>query len=124
VEQTVILFPNSPWSHWLKELMLLKGPKPEPSQSTFEARQALNLALNQPDALPTLLASALQQNDCASAQEIWKTIIPFALATELDPAQWCGVKKGTPTAGILPAKLANRYLGLRWLIDLTRFAFQ
>jgi tetratricopeptide (TPR) repeat protein len=125
LEQTATLFPTSPWPHWLKGLAVLKNPETRPSQSILEMRESLSLASNRPEILPALLASSLQQRDCETAREVWKRMTTFGLAAELDATQLCASETSAPvTEFSLPARIADQYSGVRWLLDLAQSTFR
>ncbi|PYV41341.1 MAG: hypothetical protein DMG06_17435, partial [Acidobacteria bacterium] len=121
LDQAATLFPSSPWPHWLKGLTLMKTAGRSQSQAVSEFRQSLGLASNQPEVYPALLVARLQQGDCEGAQAVWNRMAPTGLAKELDPARWCGSRKGLSTSQVnLPDKLLTDYSELRVLVDLAR----
>jgi tetratricopeptide (TPR) repeat protein len=121
LEQTITLFPASPWPHWLKGLAVLKDHEKVASQSVSEMKQSLSLASNRPEILPTLLASALQQRDCQMAQEAWKAMTAFGLAAGPNPSQSCQSEKKTPASvASIAGRTSSPDSGVRWLLNLAQ----
>jgi tetratricopeptide (TPR) repeat protein len=122
LDQTVALFPSSPWPHWLTALTLMKsGNTNSQSRATFELKQSLELGTNQPEVYRPLLVTLLQRDDCEGVREVWGRMVPLGLTKDLDPNPWCGAATSRAASRTSPPdKVLKEHSELRVLVDLAR----
>jgi Flp pilus assembly protein TadD len=119
LNQAESLFTASPWPHWLKALALTKSGADSESQSEFT--RALDLASNQPEIFPALLASSLRRGDCGAAREISTKMSALGFASEIDIDRWCGKSVTSPSApGPALEKALARHSELKLLLEMAR----
>ena len=119
LNQAEELFTASPWPHWLKALALAKSGANSESQS--ELTRAQDLASNEPEIYPALLASSLRRGDCGAAREISAKMAAFGFASEIEIGRWCGESANSATAPS-PAleKVLAPYSELKLLVEMAR----
>ena len=115
LEQASALFPLSPWPHWFKAATLRKSM---PGSEANELNRGLDLARNEPEIYPAMLADALRQNDCAAARAIWERMSILGMAPHLDPSSWCDAKANRVTGA--PIQELETYSEWRVLAELAR----
>jgi tetratricopeptide (TPR) repeat protein len=115
LERAAVLFPWSPWPHWFKAVTQRKSI---PGSEGTEFKRGLDLARNEPEIYPAMLADAIRQNDCAGARAIWDRMSVLGLAPRLDPSSWCDVK-ANQVAGARSQRLET-YSEWRVLANLAR----
>ncbi len=119
LNQAEELFTGSPWPHWLKALALAKSGANSESQSEFTRAQ--DLASNEPEIFPVLLASSLRHGDCGTAREMSAKMAAFGFASEIEIGRWCG-ESTLPqmTSGPALEKALAPYSELKLLVEMAR----
>jgi superkiller protein 3 len=119
LNQAETLFSASPWPHWLKALALEKRGANSESQSEF--RRAQDLASNEPEILPALLATSLRRGDCQAAGEISTRMADFGFANEVDIGRRCSESTNSAKAtGPAMEKMLAPYWELKLLVEMAR----
>ena len=88
LNQVEMLFTASPWPHWLKALALAKSGAE--SQAQLEFRRARDLASNDPEILPVLLATSLERGDCGAVWETWTEMKELGFVSGINVHRRCG----------------------------------
>jgi tetratricopeptide (TPR) repeat protein len=115
LDQATALFPCSPWPHWFKAVTLRKSM---PGLEGGELNRGLDLARNEPEIYPAMLADALRQNDCVAARAIRERMSNLGLAPHLDPSSWCDLKAHLFTSAAI--QRLETYSEWRLVADLAR----
>jgi tetratricopeptide (TPR) repeat protein len=115
LEQATALFPWSPWPHWFKAATLRKSM---PGSEDSELNRGLDLARNEPEIYPAMLADALRRDDCTAARAIWDQMSILGLAPRLDPSSWCDAKANQVMGA--PIQKLETYSEWRVLVELAR----
>jgi len=119
LNQAETLFSASPWPHWLKALALAKRGANSESQSEF--RRAQDLASNEPEIFPALLASSLRRGDCQAAREISTRMADFGFASEIDIGRRCSESTNSAMAtGPALEKMLAPHWELKVLVEMAR----
>ena len=119
LNQAEALFTASPWPHWLKALTLAKSGADSESHSEFARAQ--DLAPNEPEIFPALLASSLRRGDCGAAREMSTKMAGFGFASEIEIGRWCGESPNCVLApGPALEKVLAPYSELKLLVEMAR----